>query len=80
MVFENHILNRVSTVNNPSLSLKEFCEWNDIEIIEAHSISEVSSSILELSQKLLFDYMSYNDLIIFLSAALNKKKSTLGMC
>lgn len=74
MVFENQILNRVSTTDNPPLTLEEFCKWNDIEIIEAHSIREVSSSILELSQKLLFDYMSYNDLITFLSAALNKKE------
>jgi len=74
MVFENRILNRVSTANNPALSLEEFCEWNDIKIVETHCISEVSSSILELSQKLLFDYMSYNDLITFLSAALNKKE------
>lgn len=74
MVFENRFFNRVSITDNPPLTLEEFCEWNDIGIIEAHSISEVSSSILELSQKLLFDYMSYNDLIIFLSAALNKKE------
>lgn len=74
MVFENHILTRVSTTNNPPLTLEEFCEWNDIEIIEAHNIREVSSSIIELSQKLLFDYMSYNDLITFLTASLNKKE------
>ena len=77
MLFKNRIFTRAPVTNTTSLTLEKFCEWNDIKIIETHKISDVSSSILELSHKLLFDYMSYNDLITFLSAALTRKEKQI---
>lgn len=77
MIFENRYFPRVTIDNEDSISLQEFCKWNDIEIVEAHDIMEVNSSILELSQKLLLGYMRYSDLMTFLSVALTKKEKHL---
>lgn len=73
-MFVNSLFSRDQNKNVGQLKLEQFCNWNEILILEGKDLEGTNSNIIDVAQIILLEYMRYNDLLIFLSAALYKKE------